>query len=131
MLNVHRSLLLSISPPPPPRPPVPLSSTTHLPLTPPPPPHTHTHTTPPLVSVTPGYSLAALTAARRNCSHPDSEALKFKFNVALTSTETVRTNRDGEPRTATSIFTQLLCSDLFASFVCSMSLYVHRDRTGY
>ena len=120
------------------------------PTSPSPPPPTQTHTTPPLVSVTPGYSLAALTAARRNCSLPDSEALKFKFNVALrlqrpygllgtgspgrpprlshsscaliflhrsfvqccfTSTETMRSIRDGMPRTATSTLTKLLSSE--------------------
>ena len=44
------------------------------------------------------------------------------------STETTRTIRDGEPRTATSTFTQLLSSVILFS---SMSLYVHRDRTVY
>ena len=46
----------------------------------------------------------------------------------FTSTETVRTIRDEEPRTATSTFTQHL------SFVLSsrsVLLYVHRDRTDY
>ena len=36
----------------------------------------------------------------------------FKFNVALRP-ETTRTTRDGEPRTATSTFTQLLGSDVY------------------
>jgi len=36
---------------------------------------------------------------------------EFKFNVqCFTSTETIRAIRDGEPRTATSTFTQLLNS---------------------
>ena len=36
---------------------------------------------------------------------------EFKFNVQyFTSTETIRVIRDGEPRTATSTFTQVLSS---------------------
>ena len=38
---------------------------------------------------------------------------------------TVRTVRDGEPRTATSTFTQLLSSEVFGIFV-SFLLFVHR-----
>ena len=34
------------------------------------------------------------------------------FQCCLTSTETIRTVRDGDPRTATSAFTQLLSSEL-------------------
>ena len=41
----------------------------------------------------------------------------------FTSTETIRTVRDGEPRTATSTFTLLLSS----VNISSMLLYVHRD----
>ena len=41
-----------------------------------------------------------------------------------TSTETVGTITDGEPRTDTSTFTQPLSSDT----CCSMLLYAHRDR---
>ena len=37
----------------------------------------------------------------------------FKFNVALHPQETVRTIKDGEPRTAKSTFTQLLRSDVY------------------
>ena len=33
--------------------------------------------------------------------------LCFKFSISFTSTETIRTIRDGEPRTAASTFTQL------------------------
>ena len=40
----------------------------------------------------------------------------------FTSTEIIRTVRDGEPRTATSTVTQLLSSDTS----CSVLLYVHR-----
>ena len=43
----------------------------------------------------------------------------------FTSTETVGTIRDEEPKTSTSAFTQLL------SFVTSMLLYVHRDHKDY
>ena len=47
---------------------------------------------------------------------PESEAWSVGFDsvCCFTSTETVRTIRDGEPRTATSTFTQLLRPDLFA-----------------
>ena len=40
----------------------------------------------------------------------------------------LRIIRDGEPRTATSSFTQLLCSN---SMLSSMLLYVHRDHKDY
>ena len=45
----------------------------------------------------------------------------------FTSTETVRHIRDGEPRIATSTFTQLLNSDT----CCSVLLYVHRNHQTY
>ena len=52
----------------------------------------------------------------------------FKFNAFFTSTETIRTSRDGEPRTATSTFTQLLSSAVyFFFFFKSVLLYVHRE----
>ena len=38
--------------------------------------------------------------------------MKFSFQCCFTSTETFRLIRDGEPRTATSAFTQLLSSDI-------------------
>ena len=47
----------------------------------------------------------------------------------FTSTETVGTIRDGEPRTATSIFTELLSSECLSS--SSMLLYVPGDRRDY
>ena len=47
----------------------------------------------------------------------------------FTSTETIRTIRDGEPRTATSTFTQLLNS--LAGNSSSVLLYIHRDRKDY
>ena len=40
-----------------------------------------------------------------------SEDSLFKFQCCFTSTETKRTVKDGEPRTATSTFTQLLNSE--------------------
>ena len=43
----------------------------------------------------------------------------------FTSAETLRTVRDGEPRTSTSAFTQLLTSD---PDDCSVLLYVHAHR---
>ena len=45
-----------------------------------------------------------------------------------TATETIRTIRDGESRTATSTFTQLLSSLLSSR---SLLLYVHRDHKNY
>ena len=58
-------------------------------------------------------------------------SLSFCFQVqrCFTATETIRTVRDGEPRTATSTFTQLLSSEGLSS--SSMLLYVHRDRKDY
>ena len=37
---------------------------------------------------------------------------RLEVQCRFTSTETIRTVRDGEPRTATSTFTQLLSSEL-------------------
>ena len=55
----------------------------------------------------------------------------FKFNVALCpNAETIRTIKDGEPRTSASTFAQLLSSDKFHRS-SSMLLYVHRDRKDY
>ena len=52
-------------------------------------------------------------------------------SVQCCFTSTVRTIRDGEPRTATSTFTQLLNSvETMSSSSTSVLLYVHRDRTG-
>ena len=45
----------------------------------------------------------------------------------FTSTETIRLIGDGEPRTATSTFRQLLNSDT----CCSVLLYVHRNHQTY
>ena len=45
----------------------------------------------------------------------EERALKFNFAFAL-HPETVRTIRDGEPRTATSTFTQLLSSEFMFNF---------------
>ena len=49
----------------------------------------------------------------------------FQVQCCFTSTETVPTIRDGEPRTATSTFTQLLTSVVLISVL----LHLHRDRT--
>ena len=43
----------------------------------------------------------------------------FSFQCCFTFTETVRLIRDGEPRTATSTFTQLLGSEQYATFSSS------------
>ena len=48
---------------------------------------------------------------------------KVQFSAAFSSTEALRTIRDGEPRTATSTFTQLLSSK--QQF--SAAFFVHRD----
>ena len=47
----------------------------------------------------------------------------LQFNVALHPQKLIR---DGEPRTATSTFSQLLSSDTACQF-SSVLLYVHRD----
>ena len=49
--------------------------------------------------------------------------LKYRF----TSTETIRSIRDGEPRTATSNFTQLLSSVLQCSFTSTETIRSIRD----
>ena len=46
----------------------------------------------------------------------------------FTSTETIRTVRDGEPSTSTSTFTQLLISGSETSL---MVLYIHRNYMAY
>ena len=51
-----------------------------------------------------------------------------QIQCCFTSTETIRTIRDGEIRTATSTSTQLLSS---LCFYCSVLLYVHREHTDY
>ena len=51
------------------------------------------------------------------------------FSFCSTSTETVRIIRNGEPRTSTSTFTQLLSSG--NGLFTSVSLYVHRDDKDY
>ena len=59
-----------------------------------------------------------------SCGNPK---VGIQVQCCFASTETIRTIREGEPRTATSTFTQLLSSD----GSCSMLLYVHRDHTNY
>ena len=58
---------------------------------------------------------------------------RLTFSVALCPhAETVRTIRDGETRTATSTFTQLLSSDPTLLLLLLQKLfYVHRDRKNY
>ena len=51
------------------------------------------------------------------------------LHCCFTSTETTRIIRDGEPRTATSTFTQLLSSE--SSWFVQTLLYVHRDHKDY
>ena len=50
-------------------------------------------------------------ASKQDDYEVHSSKISFSFQCCFTSTEIVRTVRDGEPRTATSIFTQLLNSD--------------------
>ena len=57
-------------------------------------------------------------------SHSSCALNNSSSQCCFTSTETVRTIRDGEPRTATSTFTQLLSS---VSVFVSALLYVHRN----
>ena len=52
-----------------------------------------------------------------------------QVHCRFTSTETIRTIRDGEPRTATTTLTQLLSSMSRGS--SSVLLYVHRDHKDY
>ena len=47
-----------------------------------------------------------------------------KFKCCFTSTETIRTVRDGEPRTSTLTFTQLLSSELSSSVQCCFTSIV-------
>ena len=55
----------------------------------------------------------------------------FKFSAAFKSTETVRTFRDGVPRTSISTFTQLLSSAETVQVQRQCLLFVHRDRIDY
>ena len=57
-----------------------------------------------------------------------SKATLFIVLYRFTSTETVRTVRDGEPRTATSTSTQCL-SSVSDTVHPSVLFYIHRDRT--
>ena len=50
------------------------------------------------------------TILRNKCKH-QYEYVQVQVQCCFTSTETIRTIRDGEPRTATSSLTQLLSSD--------------------
>ena len=61
-------------------------------------------------------------------SHGADKFLEFSVpsSVLFTSTETIRIIRDGEPRTATSTFTQLLSSERVSAL-----LYVYRDHKDY
>ena len=60
-------------------------------------------------------------------SDRNSGSWDVQVQSCFTSTETIRTIRDVESRTATSTFTQFLSSEAQSS----MLLYVHRDRTDY
>ena len=56
----------------------------------------------------------------------------LSYKHCSTSTETtLRAVRDGEPRTVTSTFTQLLSSETILSSSGSVLLYVHRDHKDY
>ena len=57
----------------------------------------------------PGFTTSFLQGAGKRCSE-----CGVQVQCCFTSTETVRTTRDGEPRATTSSFTQLLRPDLFA-----------------
>ena len=49
------------------------------------------------------------------------------MSSAVKSTETIRLIRDGEPRTATSTFTQLLSSDVQCRFTSTETIRLIRD----
>ena len=65
----------------------------------------------------------------------ETERQVRSFNVALCPQRPcgLWTVRDGEPRTSTSSYTQLLSSDvtLLLLLLLQLVLYVHRDRTDY
>ena len=61
-------------------------------------------------------------------SHPSNHTVRGHCSV--TSTETIRTVRDGEPRTATSTFTQLLSSEsgqVQCCFTSTETIWTIRD----
>ena len=60
-------------------------------------------------------------AGRLGCSKLKADPPMLSVQCCFTSTETVRTIRDGEPRTATWIFTQLLGSALLLLSWCFTS----------
>ena len=69
-------------------------------------------------------------SAARQLQERSSSSFSLMFvQCRFTSTETVRTVRDGEPRTSTSTFTQLLTS--MGYDILSMLLCVHRDYNYY
>ena len=61
---------------------------------------------------------------------PSARPKRLTFSCCFASTETVRLIRDGEPRTATSTFTQPLSSEGLNKNV-NMLLNVHRSEMAY
>ena len=112
------SIVLGIIPFPPPPP--------LLPLPPPTPPHKHL-----LGSRSPPVLLRSQSQASNKSNEGRKRGLLLLSSVLLqccfASTETVRTIMDGESRTATSTFTQLLSSVLLC-VVVEVLLDVHRNR---
>ena len=51
----------------------------------------------------------------------------FRVQFCFTPTKTVRTIKDGEPRTATSTFIQLLSVETFRVQCCFTSIKMNRD----
>ena len=62
----------------------------------------------------------------RKRARPKMETNQVQVQCCFTPTETVRTIRDGKPRTPISIFTQLLSYERETE-LSSVLLYVHRD----
>ena len=61
-------------------------------------------------------------------SHSSSALSRLQMQYCFTSTETMETIRDGEPRTATSTFTQLLSSVETSNAIL---FYLHRNHGDY
>ena len=57
------------------------------------------------------------------CVVADSGTCRVSFHCCVTSTETVRTVRDGDPRISTSSFAQLMSSDIGSFFLFFLLLF--------
>ena len=95
---------------------------------------THTHAFSQSISMVRGGGNKIKTKRSRPKLHRERRVLQdysSSVQCCFTSTETIRTISDGEPRTATSTFTQLLSSARALHGPSSMLLYVHRDHKDF